>query len=118
VVVEEGDIVVREMNRVVWVGDWLAETDFTEAAPRSLWTARLTVPEVVLLFLRRFWLGWEVTGWEEQVEVVPIQEEEEEGMYRVVEDLTRVVEEEVATQIRQKRHTIFSSKERTAETGS
>jgi len=57
-------------------------------------------PEVVLLFPEKFWLGWELTVWEEQVEVVPIQEEEEEGMYRAVEDLTRVVEEEAVTQIR------------------
>jgi hypothetical protein len=58
------------------------------------------VPEEALLFPEKFWLGWELTVWEEQVEVVPIQEEEEEGMYRAVEDLTRVGEEEVATQIR------------------
>jgi hypothetical protein len=58
------------------------------------------VPEEALLFPEKFWLGWERTVWEEQVEVVPIQEEEEEGMYRAVEDLTRVGEEEAVTQIR------------------
>jgi hypothetical protein len=58
------------------------------------------VPEEALLFPEKFWLGWEVTVWEEQVEVVPIQEEEEEGMYRAVEALTRVGEEEAVTQIR------------------
>jgi hypothetical protein len=51
--------------------------------------------------------------WEEQVELVPIQEEEEEGMYQVVEDLTQVEEEEAVTQILLKRHTIFFSKVRT-----
>jgi hypothetical protein len=38
--------------------------------------------------------------WEEQVELVPILEEEEEGMYRVVEDLTQVEEEEAVTPLR------------------
>jgi hypothetical protein len=51
--------------------------------------------------------------WEEQVELVPIQEEEEEGIFLGVEDLTRVVEEEAVTQILLKRHTIFFSKVRT-----
>jgi predicted PilT family ATPase len=76
------------------------------------------VSEEALLFPEKFWLGWELTVWEEQVEVVPIQEEEEEGMYRAVEEITRVVEEEVVMQIRLKRHTIFSNKERTVETES
>jgi hypothetical protein len=70
------------------------------------------VPEVVLLFLKKLSYGWESMAWEERV--LGTEEEEEEGTYRVVEELIQVVEEEVVTQIRQKRHTIFSSKERTA----
>jgi hypothetical protein len=58
------------------------------------------VPEEALLFPEKFWLGWELTVWEEQVEVLAIQEEEEEGMYRVVEDLTQVEEEEAVTPLR------------------
>jgi hypothetical protein len=99
-VVEEGDTLVLGVNRVVQGADWLEETDFTEAAPRSVWLKYITVPEEALLFPEKFWLGWELTVWEEQVEVVPIQEEEEEGMYRAVEEITRVVEEEVVMQIR------------------
>jgi hypothetical protein len=84
------------VNRVVRGADWLEETDFTQAEPRSVWLKYITVPEEALLFPEKFWLGWELTVWGEQVEVVAIQEEEEEGMYRVVEDLTQVVEGEVA----------------------
>jgi hypothetical protein len=68
---------------------------------------------VGLLFLRRFWSGWEQIAWEERVSAT--EEVEEEAISQVVEDTHRVVEEEVATRIRQKRHTIFFNKERTVE---
>jgi putative protein kinase ArgK-like GTPase of G3E family len=70
-------------------------------------------PGVGLPFLRRFWLGWEVTVWEERVSTT--EAVEEEGICRVVEEINPVEEEEVATPIRQKRHITFSNKERTAE---
>jgi hypothetical protein len=69
------------------------------------------VPEVVLLFLKKLSYGWGPTVWEERV--LGTEEVEEEGICRVVEETHLVVEEEAVTQIRQKRHTIFSSKERT-----
>jgi hypothetical protein len=61
VVVVVVDTMVREMNRVVRGADWLEETDFTEAAPRSIWLSYFMALGVVLLFLGRFWSGWEVT---------------------------------------------------------
>jgi hypothetical protein len=56
--------------------------------------------EVGLLFLKKLSCDWEPTVWEAREEVVIIQEVVEEGMCRVVEEIIRVVEEEVATQIR------------------
>jgi hypothetical protein len=71
-------------------------------------------PGVGLLFLKKLSYGWESMAWEERV--LGTEEVEEEGICQVGEELIRVVEEEVVTQIRQKRHTIFFSKVRTAET--
>jgi hypothetical protein len=71
---------------------------------------------VGLLFLRRFWSGWEPTVWEERVPGT--EEVEEEAMSRVVEGINPVEEEEVVTRIRQKRHTIFFNKVRTVGMGS
>jgi hypothetical protein len=68
---------------------------------------------VGLLFLRRFWSGWEQMAWEERVsatEAVVV-----EGICRVAEDIVQVVEGEAVTQTRQKLHTIFFNKVRTAE---
>jgi hypothetical protein len=56
------------------------------------------VPEEGLLFPEKFWSGWEVTVWEERVSTT--EEVEEEGMSRVVEEIIRVVEEEVAMPLR------------------
>jgi hypothetical protein len=69
------------------------------------------VPGVGLLFLKKLSYGWEATVWEEQVSST--EEVEEEGMYRGVEEINPVEEEEVVMQIRLKRHTIFSNKVRT-----
>jgi hypothetical protein len=68
---------------------------------------------VGLLFLKKLSYGWEPMVWEERVsttEAVVV-----EGIFRVVEEINPVEEEEVATLIRQKRHITFSNKERTAE---
>ena len=70
------------------------------------------VPGVGLLFLKKLSYGWEATVWEEQVSST--EEVEEEGICRVGEEITRVVEEEVVTQIRSRRATTFSNKVRTA----
>ena len=85
-------------------------------AARSIWLRYIMALGVGLIFLKRLSYGWEPTVWEERVPGT--EEVEEEGNCRVVEETHRVVEGEVVMQIRQKRHTIFSSKERTAETGS
>jgi hypothetical protein len=69
------------------------------------------VPGVGLLFLKKLSYGWEATVWEEQVSST--EEVEEEGIFRVVEEINPVEEEEVVMQIRLKRHTIFSNKART-----
>jgi hypothetical protein len=68
---------------------------------------------VGLLFLKKLSYGWEPMAWEERVPGT--EEVEEEGTYRVVEELIQVVEEEVVTPIQQKHHITFSSKVRTAE---
>jgi hypothetical protein len=51
---EEVDTVVMGVNRVVRGADWLEETDFTQAEPRSVWLKYITVPEEVLLFPEKF----------------------------------------------------------------
>jgi hypothetical protein len=78
-----------------------------------MWLSYIMASGVGLLFLRSFWSGWEPTVWEERVSAT--EAAEEEGICRVVGDIIRVEEEEVATRIRQKRHITFSNKERTAE---
>jgi hypothetical protein len=57
------------------------------------------VPEEGLLFLGRFWLGWEPMVWEVREPVV-IQEEEVEVIFLGVEETSRVVEGEVAMPLR------------------
>jgi hypothetical protein len=52
------------------------------------------VLEEGLLFPEKFWSGWEATGWEERLSTTA--EVEEEGMSRVVEEITQGVEGEVA----------------------
>jgi hypothetical protein len=68
---------------------------------------------VGLLFLKKLSYGWEPMVWEERV--LGTEEVVVEGIFRVVEEINPVEEEEVATLIRQKRHITFSNKERTAE---
>jgi hypothetical protein len=52
---------------------------------------------VGLLFLKKLSYGWESMAWEERV--LGTEEVEEEGICQVGEELIRVVEEEVVTQI-------------------
>jgi hypothetical protein len=56
------------------------------------------VLEEGLLFPEKFWSGWEVTVWEERVSTT--EEVEEEGMSRVVEEITQGVEGGVAMPLR------------------
>jgi hypothetical protein len=56
------------------------------------------VLEEGLLFPEKFWSGWEPTGWEERLSTT--EEVEEEGMSRVVEEITQGVEGGVAMPLR------------------
>jgi len=58
------------------------------------------VLEAGLPFLKKLSCDWEPTVWEAREEVVIIQEGVVEAIFLVVEGISRVVEEEVATQIR------------------
>ena len=69
-------------------------------------------PGVGFSFLRKISYGWEPTVWEGRV--AGTEEVAEEAICQVVEEIIRVVEGEAVTQIRLKRHTIFSSRGRTA----
>jgi len=113
---EEARVGVR-MIGVVRVADWSAETDIMLVVVRSVCLKYIMVLEVGLPLLKKIFYGWEPTVWEAREEYLSIQEGVVEVIFLGVEGIIRVVEEEVVTQIRSRRATAFSSKERTVETG-